>query len=634
MKRITLLLACITLVLLATVLLASPATAAASRRPQRAAPAVAAESTRAVANTPAVEAHVPRQPHNHHQSSHAPKAAASSSGGVDGGVGLKKHRVSKSSFHTSRGRVRDSTREFAGQGTSHLHSLPPHSPLEGGRSLPLEVGVHAWQPSVRQELEQLVSKELGAEYLSLLPSVQDMLDGKPEQIKVSVTARPGELVLNWLTWTNATAANAQIGTKSGNYGAVLTGQANAFVDPNTLHIVRYLHNVLLTGLAPSTTYFYRVGDAASGVWSAEMHVRTQDDGSRPSELLPVAMYGDLGLFNSVSMGRLSDEVAKGTVQAVIQVGDFSYNMDELQGMNGDFFLNDLQNVTALVPFMGCAGNHEQAFNFSHLANKFNNWNYVHDPKGKSDQNWWYSFDLMSGGVLTHYISLDTELYFWDYLTGADAVSEQRKNNFRSMIAAQWHWLVADLKRAAESGKYAWIIAYGHRPLYCSNVDDIPDCTVDAETLRKGPGGMYGFEAAFASVPGALDIYFAAHEHSYERTYPVFQGVIDWGSVKTENLYVDPKVPTYIIAGSAGCREYFDDFDEVFFGPWSAYRSATYGYGRMTIHNATHLHWTQLIDEGHAGTDELWIQKTAPKRHVQQEEPTKHAAPRQPRVALE
>jgi hypothetical protein len=215
----------------------------------------------------------------------------------------------------------------------------------------------------------------------------------------------------------------------------------------------------------------------------------------------------------------------------------------------------------------------------------------------------FQFDLMSGGVLTHYISLDTELYFWDYLTGADAASEQRKNNFRSMIAAQWHWLVADLKRAAESGKYAWIIAYGHRPLYCSNVDDIPDCTVDAETLRKGPGGMYGFEAAFASVPGALDIYFAAHEHSsvedhicdarqsavectvssvqfvsharsrihvphpsallhmfssfvfsYERTYPVFQGVIDWGSVKTENLYVDPKVPTYIIAGSAGCRE--------------------------------------------------------------------------------
>jgi hypothetical protein len=82
-----------------------------------------------------------------------------------------------------------------------------------------------------------------------------------------------------------------------------------------------------------------------------------------------------------------------------------------------------------------------------------------------------------------------------------------------------------------------------------------------------------------------------------------------------------------------CLQYFDNFDEVFFGPWSAYRSATYGYGRMTIHNATHLHWAQLIDEGHAGTDELWIQKT-PKRHAQQEEPTKRAASRQPRIALE
>jgi hypothetical protein len=228
MKRSTLLLACITLALLAAVLLASPATAAAaSRRHQHA----------AVEPTPADSNAVPRQPHNHHQSSHAPKPP-----GSGGSVGLKKHRVSKSSYHTSRGRVRDSSREFAGQGTSHLHSLPPHSPLEGGRSLPLEVGVHAWQPSVRRELEQLVSKELGAEYLSLLPSVQDMLDGKPEQIKVSVTARQGELVLNWLTWTNASAANAQIGTKSGNYGDVLTGQANAFVDPNTLHIVRSVDN--------------------------------------------------------------------------------------------------------------------------------------------------------------------------------------------------------------------------------------------------------------------------------------------------------------------------------------------------------------------------------------------------------
>jgi len=559
-------------------------------------------------------------------------AAAAAGAGATSTRPLKKHRVSKSSFHTSQGRERDSTREYAGQGTSHLRHVP--APGEKVTAVPLEQGVHAWQPAVRAELEHIVSSELGEQYLSLLPSVSDVESGVPEQIKISVTARGGELVLNWLTWTNS-STNAQIGTASGQYGAVLSGQTTPFVDPNSLHLVRYLHNVLITNVQPKTQYFYRVGDATSGVWSDEQSTRTVPDGSNPADLVPVAMYGDLGLVNSQSMAVLSDDVAKGGVSVVIQVGDFSYNMDELQGMNGDFFLRDLQNVTAKVPFMGCAGNHEQAFNFSHLANKFSNWNYVSDPLGRPDQNWWYSFDLASGGVLTHYISLDTELYYWDYLRGESTApgQEELKGNYPAMIAAQWHWLVDDLTRAYDSGKYAWIVAYGHRPLYCSNVDSLTDCMSDTELLRKGPGGMYGFEAAFSVRP--LDIYFAAHEHSYERTYPVSNGgTVDWKSVATNNLYVSPAAPVHIVAGSAGCREYFDTFDEVFYGAFSAFRSETYGYGRMTVHNATHLHWEQLIDEGNAPSDHLWVQKK-PRQHLVAEQPEqKPKKPAQPRIALE
>jgi hypothetical protein len=46
------------------------------------------------------------------------------------------------------------------------------------------------------------------------------------------------------------------------------------------------------------------------------------------------------------------------------------------------------------------------------------------------------------------------------------------------------------------------------------------------------------------------------------------------------------------------------------GPWSALRSSTYGWGRMLIHNATHMEFTQYLDEGRAGTDHWWIKKKA------------------------
>jgi len=237
-------------------------------------------------------------------------------------------------------------------------------------------------------------------------------------------------------------------------------------------------------------------------------------------------------------------------------------MDELEGLTGDIFLNELQNITTAIPMMGCAGNHEQAFNFSHYTNKFSAWNYVSDPKGPRDNNWWFSFDVASGGANVHFISLDSELYYFSYYE--PLASPERVRNYQTMIQAQWEWLVADLAAAYDSGKYDWIVAFAHRPLYCSNVDDVDDCTKDTELLRNGFQGKYGWDEAFATRP--LDFYFAAHEHSYERLLPVGRnGTIDHGSVANNNLYINPKYPAHVITGSAGCREYFDWFDEVHYG---------------------------------------------------------------------
>ena len=143
--------------------------------------------------------------------------------------------------------------------------------------------------------------------------------------------------------------------------------------------------------------------------------------------------------------------------------------------------------------------------------------------------------------------------------------------------------------------------------------------MDAETLRIGPhgDGEYGFETAFALRP--LDLYLAAHEHSYERTYPTRNGTVDWSSVRNDNLYVNPAYPTHIITGSGGCREYFDYYDRVFYGPWSVVRSATYGYGHLTVYNETHMLWDQGLDEGRGGVDTLWIVKDGKTKQKQQQQ---------------
>ena len=48
----------------------------------------------------------------------------------------------------------------------------------------------------------------------------------------------------------------------------------------------------------------------------------------------------------------------------------------------------------------------------------------------------------------------------------------------------------------------------------------------------------------------VDVIIQAHEHSYERLWPVYQG-----KVYSEN-YLNPKTPIHIISGAAGCNEAF------------------------------------------------------------------------------
>ncbi len=58
------------------------------------------------------------------------------------------------------------------------------------------------------------------------------------------------------------------------------------------------------------------------------------------------------------------------------------------------------------------------------------------------------------------------------------------NSCHVPLCPRFDWLRADLAAARARG-IDWLIVYAHRPMYCSNVDDMPDCSKDAEQLRDG-----------------------------------------------------------------------------------------------------------------------------------------------------
>ena len=83
------------------------------------------------------------------------------------------------------------------------------------------------------------------------------------------------------------------------------------------------------------------------------------------------------------------------------------------------------------------------------------------------------------------------------------------------VREQYEWLQADLEKAVRNRRaQPWIVAFGHRPLYCSHIHgdwQNPWCTEDAAAVRDGvafKGGprLYGLEALFRKY--SVDLYAA------------------------------------------------------------------------------------------------------------------------------
>lgn len=203
----------------------------------------------------------------------------------------------------------------------------------------------------------------------------------------------------------------------------------------------------------------------------------------------------------------------------------------------------------------------------------------------------YSFNM---GPL-HIISISTEVYYF-------------VNYGIKALIFQYEWLENDLIEAnlpENREKQPWIIVLGHRPMYCSNLNH-DDCTHTETLTRVGLPFLHFFGLEDLLYNYGVDLEIWAHEHSYERLWPIYNYKVYNGSY--EEPYVNPGAPVQIVTGSAGCKEGREDFN-ITRPYWSAFQSRDYGYTRLKAYNSSHLYLEQVSDDKNGAIiDSFWIVK--------------------------
>ncbi|TKR69621.1 hypothetical protein L596_021760 [Steinernema carpocapsae] len=398
----------------------------------------------------------------------------------------------------------------------------------------------------------------------------------PVQVHLSYHGNSDEMVVTWITMSKVDRDSYVV------YGEDYTNLTMKATPYHIHHfkvegideIERWVYKTTLTGLKERTIYYYRAGNdyKLSAVYNFKSLAKDMKE-------YTVCIYGDLGLKNGVSTDAVIEDAQDGKFDLIIHIGDIAYSMHSDKGRIGDKFFEKIVPISAFVPYMTVAGNHEHKYKFKHYKSRLtmpSNGVDIHD-------NQFYSFDL--GDV--HYIGLSSEYYGYNWI---------------EHIKKQYAWLKKDL----EANTKPWIITYLHRPYYCSNRDGHKsDCTgEDNEYIRVGDGEIPGFEKLFNEK--GVDITFWGHKHFYERLFPVYNNQTFYQPL---NVYYNAQTPVYVITGCAGNRENHALFND-YIVPYSAIRSEDYGYMIMKVHNGTHIHLTQMGAEKGNIVDDLWVTKEA------------------------
>ncbi|XP_074660945.1 acid phosphatase type 7-like [Tubulanus polymorphus] len=396
-----------------------------------------------------------------------------------------------------------------------------------------------------------------------------LVDGRPEQIRISPGSDYSEVVVMWTSRIDS-SGYVMFGRQSARFEARCRAVTIEIEDSiNSGYFIPYVYRCELTKLLPGAIYFYKV--VVDRYSSPVFQFRTFNNAA--DSIVNLLVGSDIGV-HSKTVQALTNEYQLRSIayDAVLHLGDIAYNIEP----NGDSFMRKMEPLVSQLLYLTIPGNHENQSLFKHYRHRFSlpgvKWPI---PTGEMR----YSFDLGK----THFVFYDTELY-----------------QFQPHYIKQQHdWLRKDLQKANLNRKQRpWIVVFGHRPLYCSNyINPETNCSSLQTAIRESVERLF-FEQG-------VDLIVSGHEHSYERSWPVYNFSVYGHS------YVDAKAPVHIVNGSPAVWFFLDVFEDAV-NPkpeWSAFRSAVAGvesFGRLAVVNDTHLRYTCVESVSSRILDDFWL----------------------------
>ena len=246
---------------------------------------------------------------------------------------------------------------------------------------------------------------------------------------------------------------------------------------------------------------------------------------------------------------------------------------------------------------------ESAANYTHYKMRFASVAENAGANSGSNTNMFYSFN----DGLVHFVMWDSEAYW----------SQPRD----SQVAME-NWLRADLAAAnADRAAHPWVIALAHKSWWM-------------ESTIQCPSGA-GCVIWDILTAGGVDFHVVGHIHYYARDLPQYPnanngtGAVDTtcasanlgNATNPRAVYTDCAFITTVVCAAPGDQEVNAERHEhpapQLVGPLVAPQAGVtstnnYGYSKMQVVNATHLHWRFDTAVPHVNssaphyTDELWL----------------------------
>ena len=280
----------------------------------------------------------------------------------------------------------------------------------------------------------------------------------PEQIRLAYNSSDmSTMRVSWVTLNFTATSTVQFSALGKQYS--VTGTQSTYTFGNWKG---WIHTAVMTGLVPSATYSYRVGDASDG-WSASYNF-TVVSGAGTLRFVQIGDMDDTNASTS-TINAIAALAQKGEIDFVLHTGNF---YADFEAKHWDAFFRKIINITAYVPYMTSAGNHELPANFEAFLHRNVMPTLPSTPSGPAP------------GVPTA-CAFRACMYFGIEIGPLHLTVLHSESVFDTpdVDPPQAEFLAADLAVASAG---LWKVATTHRPLYCT-FDFGAACTTEAATLR-------------------------------------------------------------------------------------------------------------------------------------------------------